>query len=66
MRIIRGNGGQATVFTHSSLSKVELVVRDDEGESVVYLTPQRARRLAEFLQNASERAEDEDQFGESK
>lgn len=39
MRIIRGNGGQATVFTHSSLSKVELVVRDDEGESVVYLTP---------------------------
>jgi hypothetical protein len=57
MRIIRGNGGQATVFTHTSLSKVELIVKDETGESVMFLTPHRARRLADFLYDAAERAE---------
>ena len=57
MRIVRGNGGQAAVFTHTDVTKVELVIRDDDGESTVYLTPHRARRLAEHLLNASSRAE---------
>lgn len=57
MRIVRGNGGKAAVFTHTDLAKVELIVKDEEGESVVYLTPHRARRLAEHLSNASDRAE---------
>ena len=57
MRVVRGNGGQATVFTHSDVGKVELIVRDDEGESIVYLTPQRAKKLAEFLSAAADRAD---------
>jgi hypothetical protein len=57
MRIVRGNGGKATVLTHTELEKVELVIRDDEGESTIFLTPHRARRLAEFLSSASDRAE---------
>lgn len=59
MRIVRGNGGEASVFTHTELVRVELIVKDEEGESVVYLTPHRARRLAEHLSNASDRAEGE-------
>jgi hypothetical protein len=57
MRIVRGSGGKAAVFTHTDLAKVELVIRDDDGESIVYLTPHRARRLAEHLCDASDRAE---------